>query len=130
MSDAMEEELKGLFDASRAETEPFQEIRMAARATEAVSGPRGGMPVRFAAWLGGLAVCGFALVLLAPTEQRSAPVPDAQVYSEVSTALGTYLDVGWSEDSLWGDPLEETAGELSEEALQEEFAALIDDMAL
>ena len=130
MSDVMERELERLFEASRAEHDPFLVARMAARASDAVSEPRGVIPARFTAWLGALAVCGFALVLLAPVDPRSAPGEQEADFAEVETALGTYLDVGWSDDSLWGDALGERTGELTEQALQEEFAALIDDMAL
>jgi hypothetical protein len=130
MSDGLESELSKLFDESRVEGDDFQVIRMAARAVEAVPESERWNPGRWVSWLGGLALCGLALVWALPSAQEASPPSGELSWAEYDEAIETYLDVGWNDGSLWADPLEGAGEGLSEEALLEEYAALLDDMQL
>lgn len=130
MRDGLESELSELFDETRVEGDDFQVIRMAARAAEAVPEGGRGTPGRWVSWLGTLALCGLALVWVLPGAQEASPPGGELDWAEYDEAIETYLDVAWNDGSLWADPLEGAGEGLSEEALQEEYAALLDDMQL
>jgi hypothetical protein len=130
MTDSMETELTKLFDDSRVESDDFQRVRMAARAADAVPGPEAGVPLRFVTWVGAIALWGFMMVLMAPPTKNATPAQSAATWTELDQAVGTYLDVGWDDGSLWASPLEGAGAGLSEEAVLEEYAALINEMDL
>ena len=78
MTDGMEAELAKLFEDSRAESDNYQLVRMAARAVEVVAPGGAGMPRGAVGWLAGLALCGFVCVLVAPApSQRALPRDEA-----------------------------------------------------
>ena len=130
MTDSLERDLAKMFDDSRVESDDFQVVRMTARAVDAVPAGGAGIPGRFVAAVAAMAVLGFLVVLANPVMEVPPGDHAGGEWDGLDDAVATYLDVGGDEGSLWASPLEGVGSELSEEALLEEYAALLNDMEL
>ncbi len=128
MTDLLERDLAKMFDDSRVESDDFQVVRMAARAVDAVPAGGVGIPGRFVAAVAAMAVVGFLVVLANPVMKAPPGDYTGEEWDGLDDAVATYLDVGGDEGSLWASPLEGAGSDLSEEALLEEYAALLNDM--
>lgn len=130
MNEGLEHELGQLFEDTRVEGGDLQLVRMTARASDVVAEGVDEIPGRWVSWIGALALCGVSLVWSLPGGQQVSPPGNERSRSDYEQALETYLDVTWNEGSLWAGPLEGAADGLSEEALHEVYADLLDDMQL
>jgi hypothetical protein len=123
-----EAEMKGLFDRTRVTADAHTLTRLSAHAREVAIGRGQDIPSRLVWALGTLATLGLAWVLiLGPGRATTAAEPVTVASADVlELAYGTYLDVGWDDDPLWGDPILGVHGGLTDQDLLDEYDALLE----
>ena len=127
MSDPSQPDIAQIFRATGSLAGRASLSRMVARAAEIPRAPQGSITPPIAWRLATLMVAGFSLVMaLHPGETREDR--DLPLGAEaLDIAYGTYLDVGWGDDLLVGDPLLGVHGELHTDEILESYDAFLRD---